>query len=134
MISLMEKKRYIWYIPALFVSVFFMSKIIGGFTHNQEFIDIISLVSPLKGFAYSLTPLIGIFDFCAGLALLVNPLITKNIKIQKFLFVWVAFWPFIPASLRYFGGVGPFEIIEIVFISISALVAYILWDKYAVIN
>lgn len=125
-------KKYLWYIPALYVAYMFGNKIIEGMAHSDEFIQIISVIAPLKPFAYSLTLLVGILDLFIGLALLLNPFITKNTSIQKFIFIWVIVWPFFPASLRYFSGIGDFEIVEVLSISISAIVAYILWKKFTI--
>ena len=126
----MKITKYLWYIPALYVAYMFGNKITEGLAHSQEFINIISVISPLKQFAYSLTPLVGALDLFIGLALLFNPIITKSYKIQKILFVWAMVWPFLPSSLRYFGGVAEFEIVEVLSISISALVSYLLWMKF----
>lgn len=127
----MKITKYLWYVPALYVAYMFGNKIVEGFSHSEEFIAIISVISPLKRFAYTLTPIVGIFDLLIGLALLFNPLVTKSAKIQNFIFTWTILWPFIPASLRYFGGVADFEIVEVLSISFAALVSYILWIKYS---
>lgn len=121
---------YLWYIPALYVAYMFGEKITEGFAHSEEFIAIISVITPLKPFAYTLTPFVGILDFCIGLSLLLNLRVTKNNKIQTFLFVWAILWPFVPSSLRYFGGVADFEIVEVLSISLSALASYILWKTF----
>ena len=131
--------KYTWYIPALYVSYMFGNKIIEGMAHSNEFIDIISVIKPLAPFAYTLTPLVGILDLSIGIGLVKYQTIAKLIKVptptiykfQKVIFLWTIVWPFIPASLRYFGGVADFEIVEVLSISISALVAYLLWSKYA---
>ena len=127
-------KQYIWYVPALYVAYMFGIKITEGLAHSQEFIDIISVISPLKPFAYILTPFVGMLDFCIGISLILNPFVTKSNKIQRFLFVWAMIWPFVPSSLRYFGGVADFEIKEVLSISISAGVAYVLWSLYSRVN
>jgi hypothetical protein len=126
----MKLLKYIWYIPALYVAYMFGNKIVEGLAHSEEFIAIISLVPFLKTYAYSLTPLVGLLDLFIGLSLILNPFVTKSEKIQKFLFLWAMVWPFVPSSLRYFGGVADFEIVEVLSISISALVAYVLWSKF----
>ncbi len=123
-------KKYIWLIPALYVVYMFGGKIVEGFAHSDEFIAIISVIPFLKPFAYTLTPFVGLLDFCIGLSLILNPFITKNQKIQTFLFIWVIVWPFVPSSLRYFGGVADFEIVEVLSISLSALVAFLLWNTF----
>jgi hypothetical protein len=109
----------------------FGNKLFEGLAHSQEFMDIIRLVPLLKNFAYQLTPLVGVLDFFIAFALLFNPPITKSRKIQTGLFVWTMLWPFIPSSLRYFGGVAEFEIVEVMSISIAALVAYLLWRTFS---
>ena len=109
----------------------FGNKIIEGLAHSQEFINIISVIPPLKSYAYSLTPFVGLLDLSIGLALLCNPFVTKNRTIQKYIFVWTMCWPFVPSSLRYFGGVAEFEIVEVLSISLSALLAFILWKKFS---
>jgi hypothetical protein len=126
----MKITKYLWYTPALYVAYMFGNKIVEGFSHSQEFIDIISVITPLQPFAYTLTPMVGILDLFIGLSLLLNPIITKNTKIQTFLFVWAMAWPFVPSSVRYFGGVAEFEIVEVLSISIAALVSYFLWRKF----
>lgn len=126
----MKITKYLWYVPALYVAFMFGNKIVEGFAHSEEFIQIISLIAPLKPIAYYLTPLVGLLDLFIGLSLLLNPFVTKNEKIQAWLFVWVVFWPFVPASLRYFGGVAEFEIVEVLSISISAILSYLLWQKF----
>lgn len=122
---------YLWYVLALYVAYMFGNKLFEGLAHSQEFMDIISLVPLFKNFAYQLTPLVGVLDFFIAFALLFNPLITKSRKIQTGLFVWTMLWPFIPSSLRYFGGVAEFEIVEVMSISIAALVAYLLWRTFS---
>lgn len=130
----MKIKKYIWYIPALYVAFMFGNKIMEGWAHSEEFVHIISLIPFLKESAYYLAPVMGTFDFCVGVALLLNPIITRNVTVQKFIFIWVILWPFVPSSLRYFGGVGTFGIIEVLSISLSASLAYILWRKYSLAN
>ena len=123
-------KKYIWYVPALYVAYMFGIKIIEGFAHSDEFIAIISVIPFLKHFAYTLTPFVGALDFFIGISLILNPFITKNQNIQKFLFIWTMVWPFVPSSLRYFGGVADFEIVEVLSISISALVSFLFWNAF----
>ena len=125
----MKITKYVWYIPVLYVAHMFGNKIMEGMAHSEEFMAIISVISPLKPFAYTLTLLVGLLDLFIGLALFLNPFITKNTSIQKFLFVWAIIWPYVPASLRYFGGVAEFEIVEVLSISISAMIAFGLWWK-----
>jgi hypothetical protein len=126
----MKITKYLWYIPALYVAYMFGNKIVEGFAHSEEFIAIISLVPFLKSFAYQLTPFVGLLDFSIGISLLFNPFVTKNEKIQTFLFIWAMLWPFVPSSLRYFGGIAEFEIVEVLSISISAAVSFGLWSAF----
>jgi hypothetical protein len=110
----------------------FGEKITEGLAFSQEFIDIISVISPLSGIAYYMAPLIGVWDCFIGFALLFNMTITRNARWQSVIFVWCILWPFVPASLRYFSGVAEFEIYNVLSISISALVAYLLWRQWGV--
>jgi hypothetical protein len=126
----MKITKYLWCIPALYVSYMFGDKIVEGLAHSEEFMDIISLVPGLQSFAYQLTPLVGVLDLIIGVSLLLNPFVTKNDTVQKVLFVWAIIWPFVPSSLRYFGGVAEFEIVEVLSISIAALVSFVLWSKF----
>lgn len=123
-------QKYLWYVPAFYVAYMFGNKIVEGWAHSEEFIQIISIITPLKNYAYTLTPFVGLLDLFIGLALLLNPLITKNEKLQKYIFIWVIIWPFLPASLRYFGGVDAFEIVEVLSISVSGIISYLLWKKF----
>jgi hypothetical protein len=126
----MKITKYLWYVPAVYVAYMFGEKIVEGLAHSEEFIAIISVIPFLKPFAYTLTPFVGALDLFIGLSLLLNPFVTKNNKIQIFFFVWAMVWPFVPSSLRYFGGVADFEIVEVLSISISALVSFLLWKKF----
>ena len=130
----MKLMKYVWYVPALYVAYMFGNKIVEGFSHSQEFIDIISVIPFLRPVAYSLTPCVGLLDFSVGLALLFTPFVTKNSKLHEYVFMWAMVWPFVPASLRYFGGVGEFEIVEVLSISISALVAFLLWKRFSIMR
>lgn len=126
----MNFKKYLWLIPSLYVAYFFGGKIIEGLSGSQEFADIISVVGPLAPISHALTPVIGILDFCIAAALILNPFTLKNDTLQKFLFVWTIVWPFVPSSLRYFGGVAEFEIVEVLSISIAAALGFYLWRAY----
>jgi hypothetical protein len=126
----MKITKYLWYVPAVYVAYMFGEKIVEGLAHSEEFIAIISVIPFLKPFAYTLTPFVGALDLFIGSSLLLNPFVTKNNKIQTFFFVWAMVWPFVPSSLRYFGGVADFEIVEVLSISISALVSFLLWKKF----
>ncbi len=123
-------KKYLWLIPALYVSYMFGNKIVEGLNFSEEFQQIISVIPFLKSWAYYLTPAIGIFDFIIAVSLILNPFTFKNNNLQKLLFTWTILWPFIPASLRYFGGIGDFEIVEVLSISVASIVSYILWKNY----
>lgn len=122
-------KKYLWLLPALYVAVMFGAKIIEGLSGSQELIDIISVIALLKPYASILTPLVGVLDFCIGAALILNPFTLKKSGLQKFLFVWTALWPFVPATLRVVGGVGEFEIAEVLSISTASIIAYVLWSS-----
>lgn len=127
----MEKyKKYLWLIPTLYVAYMFGNKIVEGLQMSEEFQQIISVVPFLASFAKILTPLVGIWDLLIGLLLVLNPFTLKNQKLQRGLFLWTMVWPFIPASLRYFGGVAEFEIVEVLSIVISAALACYLYKKY----
>ncbi len=130
----MKISKYLWLLPALYVSYMFGGKIAEGFAHSEEFITIISVLPFLKPYAYSLTPLVGLFDFSVALALIFIPLFVKNVKAQSAIFVWVMLWPFLPSSIRYFTHVADFEIVEVLSISLSAVLAYFLWYKFTKIT
>lgn len=124
-------KPYLWYVPALFVAFMFATKLPQGLAHSEEFIGIISQIPFLRVYAYNLAPVVGIWDFCVGLAFLLNPYITRNPAIQRMLFLWVALWPFVPACLRYFGKVGDFEVFEVLAISAASALSYVLWKNFS---
>jgi hypothetical protein len=123
-------KKYLWLIPALYMAYMFGDKIVEGLAFSEEFQQIISVIPFLKGVSYYLTPLVGIWDLLIGLALIFNPFTLKNNKLQNYLFIWCIIWPFIPASLRYFGGVAEFEIVEVLSISLSAIASFWLWKNF----
>lgn len=126
----MKIAKYVWYIPALYVVYMFGNKITEGFTHSEELVAILGVIPPLKPVAYYLTPFVGLFYFCVGLALLFNPFVTKSVEKQKLIFVWAMLLPFIPASLGYFGGVAEFEIGEVLSVFLSVFVSYLLWARF----
>jgi hypothetical protein len=131
----MEKyKKYLWLIPALYVAYMFGNKVVEGLQVSEEFQQIISVIPILAPLAKVLTPLVGIWDLVVGLLLVLNPFTLKNQRLQKGLFAWAMIWPFVPASLRYFGGVAEFEIVEVLSIVISAALAYYLYKKYWLTN
>ena len=109
----------------------FGNKLFEGLAHSAEFVGIIGVVPFLHDFAYQLAPFVGTLDFCVALTFLLNPYVTKNPVIQKILFVWVAVWPFVPASLRYFGGVGDFEILEVLSITVATALSFFLWVRFS---
>lgn len=124
-------KKYLWFLPALYVSYEFGSKIFEVLADKQEFVDTISTIKPLIPLASFLAYGIGIFDFGIAIALLTFSLFPVTKKYHKYIFEWAIFWPFIPSSLRYFGKVAPFEIVQVLLISFSAYIAYLLWSKYS---
>lgn len=124
-------KKYLWVLPTLFVSYEFGNKLFEVLKDNQEFMDIISVIHPLAPFSSFLSYGIGIFDFVFALAILGFSLCQKTKKYHPYLFAWAALWPFVPSSLRYFGANMPFEIEEVLLMSASAIIGYILWSKFA---
>lgn len=127
-------RPYLWYAPALYVAYMFGEKLFEGLSYSDEFQSIISVITPLAPYAHTLTPLVGILDFTVATLLLFGHFFIKNPTFQKSIFVWTMVWPFVPASLRYFGGVAEFEIVNVLSISLAALLAYILWKKFALDN
>lgn len=123
-------KKYLWILPALYVSYEFGSKIFEVVADKGEFVDIISAISPLAPFSSFLAYGIGAFDFIIAIALLTFSFFPVTKKYHHYIFIWAILWPFVPSSLRYFSGVAPFEIVQVLSISIAAVVAYILWGKY----
>lgn len=126
----MNIKKYIWLAPALYVSYEFANKIIEVLSDNTEIAGIVSVLKPLSGIANMLSYAVGILDLAIALALLTFSLSLTTKPYHKYIFIWTIFWPFVPASIRYFGGVGDFEIVQVLSISISAVVAYVLYSKY----
>lgn len=123
-------KKYLWFLPALYVSYEFGGKIFEVLANKQEFIDIISTVKSLVPISSFLAYGIGIFDFAIAVALLTFSFFPATRKYHKYIFQWTILWPFVPSSLRYFGGVAPFEIGQVLHISFSAYVAYVLWGRF----
>ena len=123
-------KKYLWLIPAVYVAYMFGNKVVEGLQMSDEFQQIISVVPFMVPFAKVLTPLIGIWDLLIGLLLVLNPFTLKNQKLQKGLFMWTMLWPLIPASLRYFGGVAEFEIVEVATIIFCAGFAWYLYTHH----
>lgn len=122
--------KYLWLIPALYVSYEFGGKLFEVLADSQEFIDIISVIKPLSPIANYLAHFIGYFDFLIAMLLLLIPTFTLTKKYAKYMFTWTTFWVFVPASLRYFGGVSDFEIVQVLSISLASLISYILYKKY----
>lgn len=124
--------RFAWLVPALYVAFAFGSKIIEGFSMSDEFIAIISVIPFLAPHALLLTPMVGCLDFAVALVLLVNPFTFNNVRVQRYVFAWATLWPFVPSTLRYVGGVAEFEIVEVVALSLCALCAWFLWERYTI--
>lgn len=123
--------KYLWIIPALYVSYQFGNKIFEVLLNGtEEFASIISVVPFLNPFSNILAYLIGIFDLAIALLLLIIPSTNSTKKYSKYIFLWVIVWPLIPSSLRYFGGVADFEIVEVSTMILSALVSYWLFKKF----
>jgi hypothetical protein len=123
--------KYLWIIPALYVSYFFGGKLFEVLDDATEFVEIISVIAPLSPVATLLAYAIGVFDFVVALALLIVPNISATKKYTPYMFVWVILWPLVPASLRYFGGVAEFEIVEVAEVMFAGIVAGSLWYAYA---
>jgi hypothetical protein len=123
--------KYLWLIPALYVSYEFAGKLFEVLADPQEFMDIISVIKPFASISNFLAHFIGYFDFAFAVSLLLIPSFIKTKKYANNLFAWAIFWPFLPASLRYFGGVGDFELIQVLSISISAFISLYLYKRYS---
>ena len=125
----MEKfKKYLWMLPALFVSYEFAEKHTEVLNDPTEFANIISVIQPLKTITIPLAYFVGFWDLIIAILLLVIPNISK--KYSKYIFIWVILWPLIPASIRYFGGVAEFEIIEIIAIISCGVLSFLLYEKF----
>ena len=123
-------KKYIWIIPSLYVAFEFGGKFFEVLNDKTEIAGIISVIKPLASISESLSYMVGGFDLLIAISLLTFSCFTITKKYHKYIFIWTIFWPFIPASFRYFGGVGDFEIVQVLSISIFALIAYLLYRKY----
>ena len=123
-------QKYLWIIPTLYVSYEFGGKIFEVLNDNQEFVDIISVIQPLTPIANYLAYGIGAVDFLIALALLTFSLFTVTRKYHPYLFMWAIIWPFVPASLRFFGGVAEFEIVQVFSMSFAAVLALVLYKKF----
>ena len=122
--------KYIWILPSLYVAYEFGVKLFEVLADKQEFVDIISVIHPLAPFATTLAYSVGIFDFIVALTLISIAMFPLTKKYSTYIFTWVILWPFIPASVRYFGGVSDFELQQVLLISFSALLSYILYYKF----
>jgi uncharacterized membrane protein YqaE (UPF0057 family) len=124
-------KKYLWFLPALYVSYEFGGKIFEVLADKREFVDIISAIKPLIPISFFLAYGIGVFDFTIAIALLTFSFFPVTKKYHKYIFQWTILWPFVPSSLRYFTGVAPFEIRQVLLMSFSAYVAYVLWSRFS---
>lgn len=122
--------KYIWMLPILYVSYEFGGKLFEVLSDSTEIVNIISVIKPLASISNSLAYFIGYFDLIIAMSLILIPFLTYTKKYSKYIFIWAMFWPFIPASIRYFGGVGDFEIIQVLSISIFSLISYLFYTKY----
>jgi uncharacterized membrane protein len=100
---LMQKvKKYLWILPALFVACEFADKLLEVLESSEEFANIIYVVIPSTSFAKFLAYVVGVWDFLIALALLIIPNLNSTKKYSKYIFLWVIFWPLVPASISYF--------------------------------
>ena len=118
-------------LPAFFVAYTFGDKLLEVLYDPSEFAAIISVVPFLVPVSGLLAYAIGIFDACVAAAVLIVPSLRATKKYAPYVFGWVTVWPFVPSSMRYFGGVAEFEIVEVVLIVVAALAAWWLWQMYA---
>lgn len=123
-------KKYFWTVPALYVAFEFGGKFFEVVSDNTEITGIIATIKPIASIAGHLSYMMGTFDLLVAISLLTFSCFAITKKYHKYVFIWTILWPFIPASFRYFGGVGDFEVAQVLSISVSALVAYILHRKY----
>lgn len=124
-------KKYLWFLPALYVSYEFGGKLFEVLADKQEFVDTISVIKPLAPISTFLAYGIGIFDLVIAISLLTFSFFPATKKYHRYIFEWVIVWPFVPSSLRYFGGVAPFEIKQVLLMSCSAVIAFIVWAKFS---
>lgn len=122
--------KHLWIIPALYVSYEFGNKLFEVLADPQEFIDIVSVITPLTSIANFLAHFIGYFDFLIAALLLIIPSLKTTKKYAKYIFLWTTFWVFIPASIRYFGGVADFEIVQVLSISFASAFSYLLFNRF----
>ena len=122
-------KKYLWLLPALYVSFNFGSKLFEVLSDKDEFVKIISAITILSPVSTFLAYGIGTLDFIIAISLLTIPLFNKSKKYSKYIFAWTILWPFIPSSIRYFLHVADFEIISVFSVSLSAILACVLYFK-----
>jgi hypothetical protein len=123
-------KKYIWLLPALYVSYEFGGKLFEVLNDKTEIVNIISVIKPFSSIAVQLAYFVGVFDLLIAISLITFSFFAVTKKYHKFIFIWAMLWPFLPASVRYFSGVGDFEIIQVLSIFISASVSYLLYRKF----
>jgi hypothetical protein len=121
---------YAWLLPGSFVAYEFADKLLEVLQDPAEFVEIISVLGgPFADHALLLAYGIGMFDCFVALALLAVPLIPATKKYAPAIFSWVVLWPYVPASLRYFGGVAEFEVVPVVTLSLAGLCAYFIYAQ-----
>ena len=117
-------------LPALYVAYEFGVKLFEVLADRQEFVDIISVIHPLAPIAITLAYAMGFFDLLVALTLLSIAVLSLTRKYSNHIFAWVIFWPFVPASLRYFGGVSNFELQQVLLIFATGLLSYVLYSQF----
>ena len=122
-------KKYLWVLPALFVAYEFGGKILEVLDDASEFTDIVSVIIPIHSVATFLAYAVGVWDLLIAILLLVIPNLSSTKKYSKYIFLWVIFWPLVPACLRYFGGVAEFEIVEVSEMIGAAIISALLYFK-----
>ncbi len=123
--------KYLWMLPALFVSYEFGKKLFEVLQDSGEFTDIISVIIPNHAFVNFLAYATGFWDLLIAVALLVIPNFSATKKYSSYIFIWVILWPLVPASIRYFGGVADFETIEVSTMILSAIVSFWLYKNFS---
>lgn len=121
--------KYVWILPALFVAYEFGGKLFEVLVDSSEFADIISVIVPNHNVATILAYAAGGWDFLIALALLIIPNLKVTKKYANYIFTWVIFWPLVPSSIRYFGGVADFEIAEVSAMIAAAILSFLLYKK-----
>ena len=123
-------QKYIWLVPALYVSYEFGKKLFEVLADKQEFVSIISAIHPLAPLSTFLAYFIGFFDFFVAILLLSIAILPLAKKYSKYIFIWVILWPFAPSSLRYFGGVADFELWQVLSMSCAAILSYVFFNQF----